>query len=692
MSFTQGEETEHFNISISERTIWKAHKDRVRSIAYLPDELGIVSGSSDKKVSLWDRSTFTLEKRDSFLYSVAEVAGNPDGSAYGAAIYDGNAPIWLLPGGRRKELPKQMTAHYAATFSPNGQWYAMGYHHGSIILFPTSTYKQNFLDTESNYGAPIGLAFSSSSLYLAASYSKNRIAIWDVQKGEAVREFPIDRAGKIAILESAEQLIIGTVWLGDEKDREYPDSVQVLNLETGELLHELENARSGIAVSPDNKVLACCSQEGGAQFWDTTRWHLLGSVEVPGETTLCTAISFENNQVACGTHEGSIAVFDITFNEKGRELKSYTIEKEAETLELARQQLQDQIPDGLVVITEKVIHKEISKTLQGDALTEKEAFKSVLRMRPENSRVVRKEVLVPAINQDIMVEAFDEQTAKSLAISEVQKSIGESSDIRLHNLNLTVKGNTGFLGIGKKPNKYIASIRRDASVEITFTAPAKILVEIGTPEEKLVASELLASLKKCLGKECAAAIAKIAQLGLDILSAREQLYIEPLIMAPWVFGRFDMHNAKLGDMVVKILVNMGDFAFQYLSEVMKTDQNYRQILRSCIALAKMHDRTYYPTARNKIVNHLNGYDQSRAQEAVIALAYIGDKFAIDRLADVVAIGKNRSEDVRTEAAQVLGEIGDPSAMAALTVALDDPSFRIAMAARFALQSIDSKNN
>jgi len=301
-------------IIVEKSIAWKAHKEAVIDISFLPKANGLISGSFDSNLIWWDLKTNSIKKRKAFNDAIAEIAINPDGSTCGIAAYDGTAVIWFLPYGNTKELHKPEAPYYSVTFSPDGRWYAMGYHFGGVYLLNTKTYEPKILEKEGNYGAPIGLAFSRSSIYLASSYSENAIIIWNVKNGEVVRKLMIDRAGSIAIIESANQLIIGTFWLGDETQREYPDSVQVLDFETGELVIELENARKGMAVSTDCKLLSCCSLDGGIQLWDTTKWKRLASLKVPNETALCTAISHDNDKLACGTKEGSIAVFKISYS------------------------------------------------------------------------------------------------------------------------------------------------------------------------------------------------------------------------------------------------------------------------------------------------------------------------------------------------------------------------------------------
>lgn len=411
-----------------------------------------------------------------------------------------------------------------------------------------------------------------------------------------------------------------------------------------------------------------------------------------------------------------------------------TIEVEAASLEMAREQLQTQIPDGFVLISEKVINDGKPKTRQAQAETEEDAFSEAKGKRPENSRIIAKKVLVSSVNQDITYEAFNEKSA-TLGLAKAKRSF--DSDVKLAELKIVVEGSFGFLGIGKKPWQYLANFRRDTTVEITFQSPVKISAEIGTPEEKLFVSETLASLKNRGDEECDAAIDQIAQLDPVVLSARAELYTEPLIATAW--GALDYKPAavKRANRVVPILVKMGDPALQILSEIKNTSQNRRSVLIACVALVKMGDPAHVTKARNEIYGKYaaqpfldelrkehadlmakmglsNGFieehplfavekeespfqkflrgDEYHDLDMVKAMACIGDEDAVDCLANII-LKTHPSEQVRTQAAWALGMIGAKSSIPALTEALNDLSWQnvrpVAQKALIKLRSIDN---
>lgn len=289
-----------------------AHQKRVMSMAFLADGKSLISGSSDKSMIWWNLEAGKQKKKWTFGSAVAGIAANPNGSAWAATPLDGSADVWLLPNGTRRELSKPfMGWQMAPAFSPDGKWYATGHNYGSVYLRSASTYESQQLSRGDRSGYPVGLRFSPSSNYLATSYTGGAILVWNIKDSSVFKELEIDRWSDIALLESPFQLVIDTLWLGDEGKRKYPDSVQVLDFETGEVVRELEDARGGMSLTPDGTLMVCCDQQGGVQLWDTGNWEKLASFAVPGETAICTAISFEHDLLAFGTKEGSLAVLDM---------------------------------------------------------------------------------------------------------------------------------------------------------------------------------------------------------------------------------------------------------------------------------------------------------------------------------------------------------------------------------------------
>lgn len=154
------------------------------------------------------------------------------------------------------------------------------------------------------------------------------------------------------------------------------------------------------------------------------------------------------------------------------------IEIEAESLKEAREQVKSQIPEGLHVLSEKVISDGKPKTVKAIAESTEAAFAKAQSEIPNNADVIGKKELAAPEQRVIIVEAFEEQSARA----QVQSQIRDSAIIKA--LKLTASGKKGFLGLGKAPNQYEADVFQQAVAVITYKTKAKISAKIGEKKYK----------------------------------------------------------------------------------------------------------------------------------------------------------------------------------------------------------------
>jgi hypothetical protein len=180
------------------------------------------------------------------------------------------------------------------------------------------------------------------------------------------------------------------------------------------------------------------------------------------------------------------------------------IEIEAESLEDAREQLKSRIPEGLSVLSEKIISDGNPKTVTAAATSTEAAFAKAESQIPSNANVIAKQEVSAFGQKVVTVEAFDEQTAKSLVRTQV------GNDAVINDPKIAIPGKQGLMGIGKKPHQYQVEVFEQAVVEITYKTKAKISAEIGK-QQKTVATVMRDFL---IRKEDEG---EFSELGLDII-------------------------------------------------------------------------------------------------------------------------------------------------------------------------------
>ena len=153
---------------------------------------------------------------------------------------------------------------------------------------------------------------------------------------------------------------------------------------------------------------------------------------------------------------------------------SQTIDVEAVSLEEARNQMMLQAPEGLQVLSETILSDGQPKFVGGYGVTMDAAFASAEKdLPPAAFDVERKEVSFPE-QTSISVEANDEHSARYEVERDLPKWRAE-----IKSLTLAAAGRKGFLGIGKKPNRYEAEVFRPAYAEISYKLKAKISATFG---------------------------------------------------------------------------------------------------------------------------------------------------------------------------------------------------------------------
>ena len=130
------------------------------------------------------------------------------------------------------------------------------------------------------------------------------------------------------------------------------------------------------------------------------------------------------------------------------------------------------------------------------------------------------------------------------------------------------------------------------------------------------------------------------------------------------------------------LIKIGKPAVPYLIKALNKRYDDGMRARAAHALGEIGD----PSAIKALTEALKDKLFDVHYEAGLALAKIG-KLAVPYLIKAL---KGRSEIQRQYAADALGEIGDPSAIKALTKALEDKSYSVQGSARLSLRKLQGK--
>jgi|GEM_PF-1379080 len=157
------------------------------------------------------------------------------------------------------------------------------------------------------------------------------------------------------------------------------------------------------------------------------------------------------------------------------------IRAEAASLEEATAALEAQLKAGETIISRKTVTNGDPRSVRGKADTLKGAFAQARQRVPKGaSGIVERELSAGGREAfSIVVEAFSEEEAKEAAKREGKRRACKGK-ARLESVKLLEAGKKGFLGIGRKPSRYEASMSDywPAEVEISFTPPITLSAKV----------------------------------------------------------------------------------------------------------------------------------------------------------------------------------------------------------------------
>jgi hypothetical protein len=149
------------------------------------------------------------------------------------------------------------------------------------------------------------------------------------------------------------------------------------------------------------------------------------------------------------------------------------IEVEANTLEEVRARLKGHVPRGMELLSEQVLSNGYQRSSKGVAETMEAAFRQAQSNIPPGAEITAKREVASPAERTIAIEAFDEESA----VAQAKREVGDAASVG--SADLIATGKKGFLGIGKKPNRYEVQISELAVAEVTFKEKARIRAAIG---------------------------------------------------------------------------------------------------------------------------------------------------------------------------------------------------------------------
>ena len=289
--------------SASCRLVLLGHDGQVRSVVMSPDGMTVASGSDDGTVRLWDTATgselHVLQGHDG---PVRSVVMSPDGMTVASGSDDGTVRLWdTATGNELHVLEGHDGPVQSVAFSPNGTSVASGGSDSDVVLWDVSQGSQTRL--AGHRGPVISVAFSPDGTRLASGDDFAGVRLWDDQSyGQRLDEH---RGPVISVVFSPDGSTLasgsydGTVRLWDTA---YGSCRQVLAGHQGPVW--------SVVFSPDGSMLASGGDFGTLRLWDTAYGSCRQVLDGSRRPVLSSVFSPDGALLASANGDGTVRLWD----------------------------------------------------------------------------------------------------------------------------------------------------------------------------------------------------------------------------------------------------------------------------------------------------------------------------------------------------------------------------------------------
>lgn len=277
------------------------HEGPVESLAISPDGRTLASGAQDFTIRLWDiHSGRELRKLTGHRHVVYGVAFTPDGKSLVSCGETVRA--WQLDTGRQLWGIGEWRGHSCLSLAPDGKTVACGGRDGEIRIWEVAS-GQELQKWHGHDKNVTSIAFAPDGNTLASLGEDGALCSWNARTGKKLRTLAKERTNGNRLAFSPDGKLLACSWGGQR-------GVRLLLVDSGEEVRRLEGRiwdGNALAFSPDGKMLACGASNCIVHLWDTEKGTPIDPVTERQGSLFGVALSPDGRVLACADITGGIS-------------------------------------------------------------------------------------------------------------------------------------------------------------------------------------------------------------------------------------------------------------------------------------------------------------------------------------------------------------------------------------------------
>jgi WD40 repeat protein len=288
------------------------HSSGVRSVAFSPDGLHIVSGSYDKVVRLWDTQTGKLigQPLQGHFGGIYSVAFSSDGRHIVSGSDDKTARVWDAQTGKLigQPLKGHSSSVRSVAFSSDGRHIVSGSDDKTVRMWDTQTGKSIGQPFQGHSSTIYSVSFSPDGRHIISGSNDNTVRLWDTQTGKLIGQPLQGHSGgiySVAFSPDGHRIVSGS----------YDKTVRLWDAQTGKSIGQPFQGHSStiysVSFSPDGRYIVSGSDDNTVRLWNSQIEQLIGQ-PFQGHSSGIYSVAFSPNgrRIISGSGDNTIRLWD----------------------------------------------------------------------------------------------------------------------------------------------------------------------------------------------------------------------------------------------------------------------------------------------------------------------------------------------------------------------------------------------